>query len=77
MVRAFGLLLQGQGEEEGAPHPRLALYPYLPPHQLHELLADREPKPRPAVAAGGGGVGLGEGAEQASSLLLGHPYAGV
>jgi hypothetical protein len=46
-------------------------------HQLHDVLADAQPKAGAAIAACGGTVGLGEGLENAVLLGCAHADAGV
>ena len=68
---------QPGGEVERAPLADFALHADIAPHQLRQLLADRQPQPGAAELTGGGGIGLGEALEQPADLFGRQPDAGV
>ena len=76
-ARRGGPFAEACGKPEGASLAGLALDRDLAPHQLGQLLGDRQAKPGAAIFSGGGGVGLLEGLKQPLDLRLGHADAGV
>ena len=68
---------QRHGEEEGGAHAWRAADIDLAAHQLHQLLADREPEAGAAVLARGGIVFLREGFEDCGQVLRLYALARV